>query len=94
MSPGVWEIALNFKSRWASFRDSLAGLRFWIGVFTMGIVLAISWGLYFVVTLAVGFDLGLTLGFLAVTILMVGGFAAMELLVRRRRARTSQDIGV
>jgi hypothetical protein len=57
----------------------------------MGFVLAVSWGLYFVVINAVGFDPGLTVGFV-VTVATVALFAALELLMRRRRASSVNEI--
>jgi hypothetical protein len=58
----------------------------------MGFVLAVSWGLYFVVINAVGFDLGLTVAFVVVTVATVALFAALEVLVRRRRASSANEI--
>ena len=66
--------------------------RFWLGAVTMGFVLAVSWGLYFVVINAVGFDLGLTVAFVVVTVATVALFAALEVLVRRRRASSANEI--
>ncbi|MGD0638894.1 MAG: hypothetical protein ABSA72_12725 [Nitrososphaerales archaeon] len=70
----------------------MAGPRFWLGAITMGFVLAVSWGLYFVVINAVGFDLGLTVGFIVITVVTVALFAAVELFVRRKRANSAIDI--
>ena len=50
-------------------------------------MLAFSWGLYFVVLTAVGFDLGLTLSFLVITAVVIVIFAGVELLARKRRPR-------
>ncbi len=73
-------------------RVSLAGPRFWLGAITMGTVLTISWVLYFVVINAVGFDLGLTVGFVVVTVVMVALFAALEFFVRNKRARSAGEM--
>ena len=66
--------------------------RFWLGAIAMGFVLAVSWGLYFVVINAVGFDPGLTVGFVVVTVATAALFAALELLMRRRRASSVNEI--
>ena len=70
----------------------MAGTRFWLGAITMGFVLAVSWGLYFLVINVVGFDLGLTVGFLVVTVATVALFASLELFVRSRRAKSAHEI--
>jgi hypothetical protein len=57
-------------------------------IFAAGIVLAFVWGLYYVILTQVGFDLDLTLAFLAPTIVAIVGLVAMELyLGRKRKAR-------
>ena len=59
-------------------------------VFIAGIVLAIVWGLYYVIYSAVGFELSLTLAFLVPSIAMAAGLVGMELYLRR--GRTSRKV--
>lgn len=57
-------------------------------IFAAGIGLAFVWGLYYVILTEAGFDLDLTLAFLAPTIVAITGLVAMELyLGRKRKAR-------
>ena len=65
-----------------------------IAVVTLVVVLAISWGLYFVVTSVFGYDLGLTVDYLVVTAAVVLTFVGLELLVRNRRSKSRKDIHV
>jgi hypothetical protein len=48
-------------------------------IFAAGIVLAFVWGLYYVILTEVGFDLDLTLAFVAPTVVVIAGLVAMEL---------------
>ncbi|MDA4134470.1 MAG: hypothetical protein OK441_02760 [Thaumarchaeota archaeon] len=54
-------------------------------IFAAGIVLAFVWGLYYVIITAVGFNLDLTLAFLAPTAVAVAGLVIMELYLGRKR---------
>ncbi len=57
-------------------------------IFTVGIVLAFVWGIYYVLLSAVGFEFDLTVEFLAPTAVVIGGMVAVELYLRRVRSRT------
>lgn len=64
-------------------------------IFAAGIVLAFVWGLYYVILTEVGFDLDLTLAFVAPTVVVIAGLVAMELhLARRRKAREDPRVYV
>lgn len=54
-------------------------------IFAAGIVLAFVWGLYYVILTAVGFNLDLTLAFLAPTAVAIVGLIVMELYLGRKR---------
>ena len=54
-------------------------------IFAAGIVLAFVWGLYYVILTAVGFNLDLTLAFLAPTVVAIVGLIVMELYLGRKR---------
>jgi hypothetical protein len=57
-------------------------------IFAVGIVLAFVWGIYYVLLSAVGFELDLTIEFLAPTMIIIAGMVAVELYLRRVRSES------
>ncbi len=59
-------------------------------IYATGIVLAFSWGLYYVVVSALGFQTTLTIEMLAVTAIAAAGLVGMELYYRRKRSSSAE----